>query len=347
MTAAMDLALRAPPMTTLDPRIGISNEAIAVLIPCYNEGLTIASVVTDFLLVLPGCRVYVYDNNSKDQTRARAHAAGAIVRTETLQGKGHVVRRMFADIEADIYVLVDGDDTYDAGAVNDMIHMLVTDNLDMVTGTRQHASNDAYRPGHQFGNALLTGAVRGIFGKRIQDMLSGYRVLSRRFVKSFPALSQGFETETELTVHALELQMPIGEQLIRYGARPAGSVSKLHTIRDGMRIARTITYLVKNERPLPFFSGIAGLIMAAALGLGMPVVAEYWHTGLVPRFPTAFLAASLVVLSFLMLANGLVLDTVSHGRRELKRLIYLSLPSPISWQEQQRQRSAQPREMCP
>ncbi len=309
---------------------------IAVLIPCYNEQVTIAKVVGDFRAVLPGCQVYVYDNNSKDDTRSVAHAAGAIVRTETLQGKGHVVRRMFADIDADIYVLVDGDDTYDAGAVEHMVHMLVADNLDMVTGTRAHETEEAYRIGHQFGNAMLTGAVRRIFGARISDMLSGYRVFSRRFVKSFPALSVGFETETEFTVHALELQMPVGEQLIRYGARPVGSVSKLNTIRDGIRIARMIVMLVKDERPLQFFSSISLLLFVVALGLGVPVISEFVHTGLVPRFPTAILSASLVLLSFLTLASGLILDTVSTGRREMKRLAYLSQPSPIALQVRQR-----------
>jgi hypothetical protein len=310
-------------------KVGINNK-IAVLIPCHNERLTIAKVVRDFQRTLPGCNVYVYDNNSNDNTGAEAYAAGAIVRTEPLQGKGHVVRRMFADVEADIYVLVDGDDTYDATAAADMVQMLIADNLDMVTGTREPDSGDAYRPGHQFGNTVLTGAVRRIFGARIKDMLSGYRVFSRRFVKSFPALAAGFETETEFTVHALELQMPVGDLQIRYGSRPAGSESKLNTIRDGIRISRTILMLVKDERPLQFFSTIAGLLFVCAMVLGVPVVSEFVHTGLVPRFPTAVLSASLVLLSFLTLASGMILDTVSHGRRELKRLFYLSLPSPIT-----------------
>jgi glycosyltransferase involved in cell wall biosynthesis len=312
---------------------------VAVLIPCYNEEVTIGKVVADFQAALPDAQIYVYDNNSKDGTRRVAHRAGAVVRTELLQGKGHVVRRMFADVEADIYVLVDGDDTYDAGTVSEMIDLLIADNLDMVTGTREHESNDAYRRGHQFGNAMLTGAVRMIFGARISDMLSGYRVFSRRFVKSFPALSAGFETETEFTVHALELQMPVGEQLIRYGVRPAGSVSKLNTIRDGIRIARTIIVLVKDERPLPFFSAIALLMFLVALLLGGPVISEFVRTGLVPRFPTAILSASLVLLSFLTLASGMILDTVSHGRRELKRLFYLSLPSPVALRERKLSRN--------
>lgn len=305
----------------------------AVLIPCYNEEITIAKVVRDFKAALPGCRVYVYDNNSKDNTRAVAYAAGAVVRTEILQGKGHVVRRMFADIDADVYVLVDGDDTYDAGAVNGMIRMLLYENLDMVTGIRAHESADAYRRGHQFGNTVLTGAVQMIFGARISDMLSGYRVFSRRFVKSFPALATGFETETEFTVHALELRMPVGEQLIRYGMRPAGSTSKLNTYRDGIRIAWTIVSLVKDERPLQLFSAVAVLLLSAALVLGVPVISEFMKTSLVPRFPTAILSASLVLLSFLSLTAGLILDSISRGRRELKQLFYLSLTSPVNVQE--------------
>lgn len=302
---------------------------IAVLIPCYNEEVTISKVVRDFQAALPSVPIYVYDNNSKDNTRSVARAAGAIVRTESLQGKGYVVRRMFADIEADIYVLVDGDDTYDASAVCDMIEMMVTENLDMVTGTRQHEANDAYRLGHQFGNDVLTGAVRMVFGARISDMLSGYRVFSRRFVKSFPALSAGFETETEFTVHALELRMPIAELLTKYGARPEGSQSKLNTIRDGVRIGRAIVALVMRERPLVFFSSIATGLCAVGLAFGLSVISEFIQRGVVPRFPTAILAASLVLLSFLIAACGLILDSVSLGRREAKRMTYLSLPSPI------------------
>ncbi len=273
--------------------------------------------------------MYVYDNNSKDATREIAHAAGAIVCTETLQGKGHVVRRMFADVEADVYVLVDGDSTYDPATVNDMIDMLLTENLDMVTGTRMHESADAYRPGHQFGNAVLTGAVRFVFGARVSDMLSGYRVFSRRFVKSFPALSSGFETETEFTVHALELRMPLGEQVTKYVARPVGSQSKLRTIRDGMRIAKTIMRLIKDERPLQFFSVISGILFVVGMAFGLSLVPEFIATGKVPRFPTAILASGLVLLSFLMLTSGLILDSVALGRREIKRLHYLSLPSPL------------------
>lgn len=309
---------------------------IAVLIPCYNEAITIGKVVNDFMIALPECKVYVYDNNSTDDTCAIARSAGATVRTEPLQGKGHVVRRMFADIEADIYVLVDGDGTYDAAVVGEMVHLLLDQNLDMVTGTRQHETNDAYRRGHQFGNRVLTGAVRLIFGARITDMLSGYRVFSRRFVKSFPALAVGFETETEFTVHALELKMPVGEVLVKYGARPVGSTSKLNTIRDGIHISETIVGMVMRERPLLFFTVFALILFVFGLGFGLPIVTEYINTGLVPRFPTAFLSASLVVLSSLSFACGLILDSVSLGRCEAKRVAYLSHISPVAVQMSRR-----------
>ncbi len=305
---------------------GASSPTVAVLIPCYNEELAIPRVVRDFRAALPQAAIYVYDNNSRDGTIAAARAAGAVVRRETLQGKGHVVRRMFADVEADIYVLVDGDDTYDAGAAPDMVAMLIEHQLDMVTGLRVASSEGAYRPGHVLGNAVLSGVVRRIFGERIVDMLSGYRVFSRRFVKSFPALSAGFETETEFSVHALELRMPIGEVRSVYRERPLGSVSKLRTYSDGLRILRTIVMLVKNERPLQFFSAAGVLLLLAALGFGLPVVVEYLRTGLVARLPTAVLATGLVLLSFLSFACGLILDSVARGRREMKRLAYLSWP---------------------
>ena len=305
---------------------------IAVLIPCYNEGVTIAKVVADFRAALPDADIYVYDNNSTDDTQALAKGAGAIVRRETLQGKGHVVRRMFADVDADIYVLVDGDGTYDAQAAPTMIARLINDHLDMVTGVRKSIAAAAYRRWHQLGNVLLTGTVRAIFGARITDMLSGYRVFSRRFVKSFPALATGFETETEFTVHALQLRMPIDELVTRYGSRPEGSQSKLHTIRDGIRILQTIIGLVKAERPLQFFSVIAGLVLVLSLALGLPVVMEFLRTGLVPRLPTAVLSASLVILSFMFLACGLILDLVAHGHREVKRLAYLLATNrPVPW----------------
>ena len=300
--------------------------SVAVLIPCYNEEAAISRVVRDFLANIPDATVYAYDNNSTDSTAATALAAGAVVRRETLQGKGHVVRRMFADIEADIYVLVDGDGTYDADAAPAMIAMLIDQQLDMVTGLREACTEDAYRPGHVLGNAVLTGVVRRIFGKRIGDMLSGYRVFSRRFVKSFPALASGFETETEFSVHALELCMPIGEMPTNYRERSAGSASKLRTYADGLRILRTIVRLVKDERPLQFFSFAGTILLLAGIGLGLPVVIEFLRVGLVPRLPTAVLATGLVLLSFLSFACGLILDSVTRGRRELKRLAYLAVP---------------------
>ena len=299
---------------------------LAVLIPCYNEAATIAGVVEGFRAALPDPTIYVYDNNSRDETASRAAAAGAVVRREGLQGKGYVVRRMFADVEADIYVLVDGDGTYDPVAATLMVSRLLTEGLDMVTGTRVSDLAEAYRPGHRFGNRLLTGMVQAVFGNRVSDMLSGYRVFSRRFVKSFPALAAGFEIETELTVHALELRMALGEVPAAYGARPEGSVSKLNTYRDGFRILRTILMLVKEERPLQFFSLCAGLFLLAGLALGLPVVVTFFQTGLVPRLPTAVLAAAFVLLAFLAFALALILDSVTHGRREMKRLMYLGIP---------------------
>ncbi len=299
---------------------------LAVLIPCYNEAATIAGVVEGFRAALPDATIYVYDNNSRDETAARAATAGAVVRHETLQGKGYVVRRMFADLEADIYVLVDGDGTYDPAAAAPMVSRMLTEGLDMVTGTRVSDLAEAYRPGHRFGNRLLTGMVQAVFGNRVSDMLSGYRVFSRRFVKSFPALAVGFEIETELTVHALELRMALGEVPTAYGARPEGSVSKLNTYRDGFRILRTILMLVKEERPLQFFSLCAGLFLLAGLALGLPVVVTFFQTGLVPRLPTAVLAAAFVLLAFLAFALALLLDSVAHGRREMKRLMYLGIP---------------------
>lgn len=299
---------------------------IAVLIPCFNEEVAIGQVVRDFRAALPMATVYVYDNNSRDDTVAEATRAGAQVRREPLQGKGNVVRRMFADIEADIYVLVDGDDTYDAGAAPDLIRLLEEESLDMVNGARVTDIKNAYRPGHVLGNRMLTGMVQMIFGKRIGDLLSGYRVFSRRFVKSFPALSSGFEIETELTVHALELRMPISEMPTRYKDRPEGSNSKLHTFRDGFRILKTIAILLKEERPLQFFSWLFGLLLISSLLLAMPVINEFIATGLVPRFPTAILATGIMLLAFHSLFSGLVLDTVTHGRREMKRMAYLAIP---------------------
>jgi glycosyltransferase involved in cell wall biosynthesis len=305
---------------------------IAVLIPCRDEAVTIGQVVGDFRRALPDARIYVYDNNSADDTVALAAQAGATVRHEARQGKGNVVRRMFADIEADAYVLVDGDGTYDPTDAPAMIRMLANRQLDMVTGVRVDTSRDSYRRGHRLGNRLLTGIVRHIFGAQTSDMLSGYRVFSRRFVKSFPALSVGFETETEFTVHALELSMPLGELRTRYQERPEGSASKLHTYRDGIRILRTILNLVKEERPLLFFSGIGGVLVLAAATLGLPLVSYYLKTGLVPRLPTAVVSATFVVLAWLSFFCGLILDSLARGRKETKRIAYLSLRaiSPIA-----------------
>ena len=300
---------------------------LAVLVPCYNEAVTIQTVVQDFRAALPDATVYVYDNNSTDATQALGRAAGAVVRTETQQGKGNVIRRMFADIEADAYVLVDGDATYDAASAPEMVRTLLEGGLDMVNGARVSEAAAAYRPGHRFGNQVLTGIVRSIFGTRISDMLSGYRVFSRRFVKSFPALSTGFETETEFSVHALELSMPIGEVPTPYRERPAGSTSKLNTWLDGFRILRTILLLVKEERPLQFFSAAAGVLILLALLVAVPVFVVYFRTGLVPRLPTAVLATGLTLLGFLAFACGLILDSVARGRKELKRLAYLAIPA--------------------
>ena len=319
-------------MNASEAMLGTLNRAgvmpgVAVVIPCWNEEIAIAKVIADFRAALPEAAIYVYDNNSSDRTAAIARAAGAVVRCERQQGKGYVIRRAFADVEADIYVLVDGDDTYDAEAASAMLRLLVDEHLDMVTGRRVSDSETAYRRGHRFGNALLTGMVTLIFGNRISDALSGYRVFSRRFVKSFPALAGGFETEIEFTVHALELDLPMGEVPVRHRARPAGSVSKLRTWSDGFRILRMIIVLVKDERPLQFFSLSGAALLALALALGIPVVTEFLHTGLVPRFPTAILATGLVLLSFLSFAAGLILDSVARARKEVKRLAYLALPA--------------------
>ncbi|HEU5275661.1 MAG TPA: glycosyltransferase family 2 protein [Xanthobacteraceae bacterium] len=301
---------------------------IAVLVPCYNEEAAIAQVVADFRTVLPDAAIYVYDNNSTDRTVEVARAAGAMVRRERRQGKGHVVRRMFGDVDADIYVLVDGDATYHAPSVHAMIARLLDGGLDMVVGTRRDQEEAAYRPGHRLGNAILTGFVSRVFGAAFADMLSGYRVFSRRFVKSFPALSGGFEIETELTVHALNLELPVAEVETPYFARPAGSVSKLSTWRDGARILRTIVRLYRAERPLPFFSGIGGLLALIAIALAVPIFVTYVEQGLVPRLPTALLSTGLMILACLSVACGLVLDTVTRGRREMKMLAYLAQKAP-------------------
>jgi glycosyltransferase involved in cell wall biosynthesis len=300
----------------------------AVLIPCYNEELTIPKVVRDFRRVLPEAVVYVYDNNSRDRTCDAARTAGAVVGFENLQGKGNVIRRMFADVEADIYVIVDGDDTYDAAAAPRLVSLLWDNQLDMVNARRLSDERNAFRAGHRFGNKLLSGMIHVIFGDRCRDVLSGYRVLSRRFVKSFPALTQGFDIEAELTIHALELNMPMVEVDAAYKARPEGSVSKLRTYRDGVRICWTIFYLLKEERPLRFFGIIFLALALFSAAISVPIFLTYFETGLVPRFPTAVLATGMTLLSFMSLACGLVLDTVTLGRREAKRMRYLECPAP-------------------
>lgn len=298
---------------------------IAVIVPCHNEAAAIESVVNDFRGALPDAAIYVYDNNSTDDTSKIARDAGAIVRREALPGKGNVVRRMFADVEADVYVLVDGDDTYDAASAGHMVDLLQTEFLDMVNGTRVSVGDQSYRPGHRFGNVMLSGIVATIFGSRITDLLSGYRVFSRRFVKSFPSLSSGFEIETELTVHALELRMPIAEVETPYGSRPTGSESNLRTFQDGWRILKTILLLAKAERPLPFFGLIFLVLAAVSAILAWPLLVTYMQTGLVPRLPTAVLSTGFMLLGFLSLACGLILDTVTRGRQEMKRLHYQNI----------------------
>lgn len=301
---------------------------IAAVIPCYNEAAAIGQVVAGFREALPQARIHVFDNASTDDTAAVARAAGAEVTHVALRGKGNVVRRMFADVEADVYVMVDGDATYDLVRLREMIGLLVEGNLDMVVGARQDDRQDAqtYRRGHRLGNRLLTGTVAALFGGGFTDMLSGLRVFSRRYVKSFPALAQGFETETELTVHALELRMPWAETPVRYLSRPEGSHSKLSTYRDGWRIVLMITRLFVNERPLSFFSGIAAVLALGAVALAVPLVLTWLQTGLVPRLPTAVLATGMMLAGMLSAACGAVLRTVTLGRREVKRLRYLAIP---------------------
>ncbi len=309
------------------PFFGLS---VAVLIPCHNEGATIAKVVGDFKMNLPFADVYVYDNNSSDNTVEQAEAAGAIVRHEARQGKGHVVRRMFSDIDADIYLMVDGDDTYDASAATEMTKLMIGEGLDLVNGVRIADSSTAYRPGHKLGNKMLSGIVKHIFGRGISDMLSGYRVFSNRFVKTFPMMSRGFEIETELTVHALELEMPIGEVVGKFTERAQGSESKLNSIRDGRRILSTIGRLWMNERPFTVLGGAAVLFALTSLGLAWPIFVEYAQTGLVPRLPTAVLSASMMSVAFLLALVGLILDLITRGRQESKRMQYLAVPGVLS-----------------
>lgn len=304
-----------------------------MLIPCFNEVVAISKVVRDFQRSLPGASIYVFDNNSTDGTVEEARSAGALVRRETQQGKGNVVRRMFADVEAEVYLLVDGDDTYDASSASLMIGRLTDEQLDMVTAVRRDVARQAYRPGHRAGNRMLTSLVRWMFtcssdGAAPRDLLSGYRAFSRRFVKSFPAVTRGFEIETELTVHALEMRMPVAEVETLYRERPAGSQSKLSTVRDGFRVLGLIGQLVREERPLQFFTGASIAFAVMALVLVWPLFVTFRETGLVPRLPTAVLVMGLGILSCLSFACGLILETVTHGRRELKRMRYLELSAP-------------------
>lgn len=301
---------------------------IAVILPCYNEEAAIAATIAGFRAALPDARIYVFDNNSSDGTVDVARAAGAIVRTERMQGKGHVVRRMFSDVEADIYVMADGDATYDAAAAPGMIQMMLDERLDMVVGARKSEVEAAYRRGHRFGNKMLTGILARLFGRTFSDILSGYRIFSRRFVKSFPVLSAGFEIETEISIHALELQMPVGEVMTQYGARPEGSVSKLSTYRDGWRILLTIASLFRLEKPVLFFGMIGAALALLAITLAIPLGLTYLETGLVPRLPTALLATGLIILAVFNWFCGLILATVVRGRREVRRLAYLSFAVP-------------------
>ncbi|XHU96285.1 MAG: glycosyltransferase [cyanobacterium endosymbiont of Rhopalodia gibba] len=307
------------------PKLSSTHHKIAVLIPCRNEELTIAQVVKQFRQELPEAAIYVYDNRSTDDTIAQAHAAEAIIRCEPQPGKGNVIRRMFADVEADIYVLVDGDNTYEVSAIKGLIEQLITKRLDMMVGARRSTIKDegAYRLGHRGGNLFLTGVVKLLFGAQLKDMLSGYRVFSRRFVKSFPALSSGFEIETEFTVHALELKIPFAEEYTLYGSRPPGSESKLRTFTDGWRVLGTAILLFKEARPFLFFGLVFIVLALISIFLGVPIFGEYLTTGLVPRFPTAILATSMMLLAFLSLTCGMILDSVARGRREVKRMAYL------------------------
>jgi glycosyltransferase involved in cell wall biosynthesis len=306
----------------------VASLRIAVLLPCYNEEAAIAATVAGFRAALPDATIFVYDNNSRDRTRDVASEAGAVVRSERQQGKGHVVRRMFADIDADVYLMADGDLTYDPKAAPAMVNQLVADQLDMVVGTRRHEEKGAYRGGHVLGNKLFNGLLSSLFGRSFSDIFSGYRVFSRRFVKSFPVLSSGFEIETEMSVHALELRMPVGEVETAYAARPVGSQSKLSTYSDGWRILKTIVTLYRIERPVLFYGSIGALLVALAVLLAIPLVITYLHTGLVPRFPTAILVTGMIIVAVLCIFAGLILDTVTRGRREVRRLAYLSLDAP-------------------
>ena len=305
----------------------IASPRIAVLLPCYNEEAAIVRTIEGFRAALPGAAIYVYDNNSRDRTVELARAAGVQVRCERMQGKGNVVRRMFADVDADVYIMADGDLTYDPAAAPAMVKLLIDDRLDMVVGTRLHEAKGAYRGGHVLGNRIFTGLLSKLFGRSFSDIFSGYRVFSRRFVKSFPVLSEGFEIETEISVHALELRMPVGEVETAYGARPEGSESKLSTFSDGWRILKTIATLYRIERPVLFYGSIGALLLVAAILLSIPLVLTYLDTGLVPRFPTAILVTGMTIVAVLCFFAGMILDTVTRGRREMRRLAYLAQPS--------------------
>ncbi|MFF1820149.1 glycosyltransferase [Kribbella sp. NPDC051587] len=312
-------------MTDLQEFAGVD---IAVIVPCYNEAVAVTKVVTELRAALPTASIYVYDNNSTDDTAELARAAGAIVRHESRKGKGNVVRRAFSDVDADVYVLIDGDDTYDAARAGDLVRVLLQGPYDHVVGVRKHTNEEAYRPGHTLGNRVLTGTVGALFGRQITDMLSGYRVFSRRYVKSFPALAQEFEIETELTIHSLHLRVPVAELAIGYKERPTGGESKLRTYRDGMRILRWILSVTRLERPTLFHGILASVFGVVSLILGVPVIVEYVDTGLVPRFPTAILASTMGIVAILVLAVGYVLDAITRGRQEAARLAYLRLPAP-------------------
>ena len=306
----------------------MNENKIAVIIPCYNEEQAIEKVIKDFHKVLPEAEIYVYDNNSTDKTAQIACKAGAIVRQEPLQGKGNVVRRMFADIDADIYVMSDGDETYDIAKAPILVKELLDNSLDMVIGSRKEVDLAAYRVGHRWGNVLLTKLVQYFFNHHLTDMLSGYRVFSRRFVKTFPAQSAGFEIETELTVHAFSSRIPMKEVERDYFARPIGSVSKLSTFKDGFRILMMIVTLIKEERPLYFFSVIFAILFLLSLFLGIPVLQEYWNTGLVPHFPTAILSMGMMICAVVSLFVGFILDSLSKTRKENRRLSYLQYSRP-------------------
>ena len=310
------------------PAAAPSEARVAVLIPCLNEASTIAQVVLDFRRALPGADIYVFDNGSTDATAVMAAAAGAVVRREHRPGKGQVVRRMFADVDADLYVLVDGDATYEAAAAPAMVEMALRDKLDMVVGCRDGGAEDSYRAGHRLGNVVLTGFLARVFGRGFSDLLSGYRVMSRRFVKTFPCLSSGFEIETEIAVHALTLGLPFGEVRTQYGARPEGSTSKLRTFSDGWRILATMLNLLRQEKPAQFFGGAGAICALTSMVLALPLARTYLATGLVPRFPTAILCTGLMIIALLTFCCGLILDSVSRSRMEARRLAYLRWDAP-------------------